>query len=256
MVLTYFLFITSQLRIDANCLKSFTLKPPPEKGSFRLRAGLFTVVSADYNFDQWVIEAQRLLKDYGCDWNTNRPGATSTSGRSLVSARAGHENHENGRYKISNYCTWRDTSFLLPEDHDDYLDKKYEEFDSGGFCLGVREANPGDLRTTFAVDPKYLIWNQIKDCSIRRNFNHDGKCKYFYITAPYDNEKDMFNIFHQQDDHFYSPSCCVVANDNANIPGVDNGLTMCKCEEQDINIIQGKAVIKKGLLGRFKKLFH
>ena len=231
--------MTSEFAINCNCLKSFTLDPPEDE-PFRVRAGSFTVVSADYqgvDADKWVIKAGRLLgskKDKQC------AGIEMTSGRSLV--KVDSKNDEHGTYTVSNQCAWK-SKFIHHGEDIQYGSTQTNNF----YCLGVREPNDGDHRTTFALDPRYLIWNK----------KSGGECENFYITAAYDNERHMFNIFYEQNKRFYSPSCCVIANDNVNIPGVDDGLTMCQCvDKRDINIIKGKPVIKKGLLGRFKKLFH
>ena len=225
MILTYFLLITSQLTINCNCLKSFTLEPP-EKESFRLRAGSFTVVSSDHQVvSDWVIKAGRLLLPKSTKYCLR---GDSTSGRSLV--MIADKNHGNGTCTIHNACTWNG--------------KVSNQRTSSSFntqCLGVR-------KSTLGAVPMYLIWNA--------KYRARGECKYFHITAAYKNEQDMFNIFYQQGADFYSPSCCVIAYDNVNIPIVDSGLSMCKCGEQDINIIENKPVLKKGLLGYFKKIFH
>ena len=223
MILTYCLLITSELIINCNCngLQSYTLYPP-ENEPCRLRAGSFTVVSADhqsYDRVKWVMKAGRLLvskKDKSCD------RTTMTSGRSLVKITKNYKNDvANGTYIVINQCDWQPK--LAPSFKQNY-------------CLGVREPNPSDKKTRFGGAPKYLIWNYLS-----------VECTHFYITAPYENEQDMFNIFYQQDqdDYFYSPSCCFIANDNVNIPLVDDGLTMCECTQQHIDIIEGKPVIKK-----------
>ena len=254
MILTYFLLITSQLAINCNCLKSFTLEPP-EQEPFRLRAGSFTVVSADHQgidpaWEKWVIKAGRLLgaKNHKlCD--TYDPGESMTSGRSLM--WVADKNHENGTYAIVHHCSWEGK----------FRDDAGAYAASTHFCLDVRQPNTGDKLTTLGLAPKYLFWNEqylegSPTWEYKGKLTPSGTCKYFYITAAYDNEKDMFNIFYKQDDHFWSPSCCVVSNDNVNVPFVDDGLTMCKCDESDINIIKGKPVIKKGIFGYFKKLLH
>ena len=202
-------------------------------------------MSADYQsrntfHRRWVIKSGRLLlaknqKECGAEFAKE----AMTSHRSLV--KVAHKNHENGTYTINNYCGLKGKQNIdahWPRD----------------ICLDVREPNITDKFTTLGLAPKYLFWNQTL---FRGELEPSGACKkYFYITAAYDNEQDMFNIFYKQDNHFYSPSCCVVSSDNVNVPFVDNGLTMCKCWESDISIIKDKPVINKGLFDHVKKLLH
>ena len=148
-----------------------------------------------------------------------------TAGRSLVKAVDSYQNYANGTYIVLNECEWQ---------------PKLTTYQKQNYCLDVREPNTRDkvLVTKFGGAPKYLIWSKLS--------NQFMQCTDVYITAPYENERYMFDIFYADDDYFYSPSCCFIANDNVNIPFVDDGLTICKCTQHDINVIEDKPVIKKG----------
>ena len=97
----------------------------------------------------------------------------------------------------------------------------------------------------------YLTWQT----------KRDDTCKYFYLTSPFGNENDMFDIFYDSNqltathNDYYSPSCCLISHDNVGLPGYSSGLAACRCERgYHIDIIQGKPVMKKTtftkLLGR------
>ena len=182
MILTYFLLITSQLTINCNCLTSSTLEPPKDE-PFRVRAGSFTVISADYQgiedeYGEFAIKAGRL---WGSKQNKQCAGIEMTSGRSLV--KVDSRNDEHGTYTVSNRCAWKSKITHYGEEFA-YAGSR----DSNSQCLGVR---------AFDMTPQYLVWSS------------EPQCQYFYITAAYEHEKDMFNIFYKHEKYFYSPSCCL-----------------------------------------------